>query len=162
MAGFPNRPDRTAFGPTREDEQPVQNPVRELGAADMNLDFWQVSGMGLTSPRVTIIAEGSNVADPLPTPHAYQGIAWDPLQLLPSINITHAGTGIYQATFQPTYPDQDATVVATSLKGGQCVPQTLLNLNGVIQLPDAQTVDIRIFTADTGALTDADFLLLLW
>ncbi len=162
MSGFPNRPAGPAFGPTRENEEPVQNPKRELDAADMNLNFWQVAGMGLVSPRVTLIATGSDVADPLPTPHPYQGIAWDPKQLLPDLVVTHPGPGVYQIVFQATYPDQDGVAVATSLKGGICTPQGTAILNATVDLANPLTVDITIFANDGTTPTDADFLLQLW
>lgn len=158
MSGFPNRPTRSTYGPTLENEREVQNPKRELGATAMNLDFWQGSGMGLVIQRVAIgvVAAGS------PATHTYQGLAWDPAQTLPNIPVTNAGTGIYQAVFQSTYADQNGTLISTSLKGGIATPQGTANLNGVVSIADAQTADIRIYTADTGALTDSDFFLFLW
>lgn len=158
MSGFPNRPTRTTYGPTRENEREVQNPKRELGAETVNLDLWQGAGMGLVIQRVAIgvAAAGS------PTAHTYQGLAWDPLQTLPDIPVTLGATGVYTAVFQSQYADQDGTLVSTSLKGGIAVPQGTANLSGIVEITDAQTAIARIYTADSAVLTDSPFFLFLW
>lgn len=158
MAGFPNRPSRAAYGPTREDERPVQNPKRELGAQDMNVNFWQVAGMGLTAARAVI------GVDSLGTPavaNFYQGLAWDPLQQLPDIVVTRNGVGDYTAVFQSTYADEQGTSIPTSLKAGKATPQGPNDYRGTVELPDAQTANIYLFDA-AGAPVDSDFLLELW
>ncbi len=160
MSGFPNRPARPAFGPERENERAVQNPERELDAKDMNLDFWQVSGMGLVTPRVTLLVGVTGAA--IVSPHGYQGVAWDPKQLLPELPVTYVGVGDYQLILQPTYPDQLGNAVATALKGGKATPQGTGNLNGIVDIFDPVTVNIKLFTADTGAAVDSNFLLELW
>lgn len=157
--GFPNRPTRSALGPTREDERPVQNAKRELSAADMNLNFQQVTGMGLVVARVAIGVD--SLGTPV-TPNFYQGLAWDPQQTLPDIVVTRNGVGDYTAVFQATYPDETGTQIATALKMGQAVPQGAGNNRGTVELPDAQTANIFLFVADTGAPVDSDFMLLLW
>ena len=159
MAGFPNRPSRTAYGPTREDERPVQNPKRELSATDMNINFWQIAGMGLVVPRAVI------GVDSLGTPSVanfYQGLAWDPLQLLPDIIVTRNGTGDYTAVFQTTYADEQGVQIATSLLAGKASPQGTANLNGIVEISDPQTANIFLFDADAGTAVDSDFLLELW
>lgn len=125
----------------------------------MNLDFWQNAGMGLVVPRVAI------GVDSLGTPvnaNFYQGLAWDPKQLLPDIIVTRNGIGDYTAEFASTYVDQDDVDVATSLKMGMAIPVGTANLNGIVELPDAQTANIFLFTADTGASVDSNFILLIW
>ena len=160
MSGFPNRPNRSAFGPTRQDERPVENPVTELGADDMNLDFHQNAGMGLVIQRVAILVGVSGAA--IVSPHAYQGLAWDPTQSIPDIPVTYNGVGDYTVNFLSSYDDEKGTPVATALKGGQAIPQGSTNLNGIIELPDAQTVTVKLFQADTGAAIDSNFFLILW
>lgn len=159
MSGFPNRPTRTDYGPTREDERPVQNPKRELGATDMNLSFQQIAGMGLVVPRVAIGVDSQGT--PVQA-NFYQGLAWDPQQTLPDIVVTRNGVGDYTAVFQATYADETNTQIATALKAGLASPVGTGNLNGIVELPDAQTANIFLFTADTGVVIDSDFFLLLW
>jgi len=159
MAGFPNRPSRTAYGPTREDERPVQNPKRELSAEDMNINFWQIAGMGLTAPRAVIGVD--SLGTPV-NPNFYQGLAWDPRQQLPDIVVTRNGTGDYTAVFQATYADEQDVQISTALLAGKASPQGTANLNGIVELPDAQTANIFIFDADAGTPIDSDFLLELW
>lgn len=159
MAGFPNRPTRTAYGPTREDEGFVTNPKTELGAGTMNINFWQIAGMGLVVPRAAIGVD--SLGTPV-TANFFQALAWDPLQTLPDIVVTRNGVGDYTAVFQSTYADESDTQIATSLKMGMAIPQGTANLNGIVELPDAQTANIFLFTADTAASVDSNFMLLLW
>ncbi len=158
MAGFPNRPIRSDYGPTREDERPVQNPKRELGAKDMNINFWQIAGMGLTAARVVI---GVNSLGTPAVANSYQGLAWDPTQQLPDIIVTRNGVGDYTAVFQTTYADEDNVQIATSLQLGKATPQGSGDNRGSVELPDAQTANIFLFDA-AGSPVDADFMLELW
>lgn len=159
MSGFPNRPSRTAFGPEKRNERRVQNPETELDSAEMNLDFWQVAGMGLVAPRVVIIALASGGS--LPTPYSYQGIAWDPKGLLGAIPSVYNGVGDYEFNFAATYPDQRGVAIATSLKGGKVSAQTDQDIRGVVKIVTPTQAVVKLFDA-AGAPVDADILLELW
>ena len=158
MAGFPNRPDRDEFGPTYEDERPVENPKRELGQSVINLNMWQLTGVGLTSPKVVITAtvSGSTVTV------VNQLLAWDPHQDLGNITISYAGTGNYTFAFASTYPNEDGLSVSTGLIGGSVFPNVATNVNGVLNLTSGYEGNIRLFDADAGTAIDADFTLIIW
>lgn len=100
MSGFPNRPSRAAFGPTYEDEIPVQDPKRELGADTVNLSMWQVAGAGRTLPMALVLY------DPNTESILYQTLAFDPRQELGDISIVRDNAGQYTMTFEATYQDQ--------------------------------------------------------
>ena len=57
MAGFPQRPIRSAFGVRKIDARAVQNPKVELGADPMNLLFDQVTGGGVTMPLAVMLID---------------------------------------------------------------------------------------------------------
>ena len=157
MAGFPNRPDRSEFGPTYEDERPVENPKRELGQSVVNLNMWQVAGVGLTSPKVVISATVSGSAVTVTN----QMLAWDPSQALGNITITYDATGDYTFAFSSTYPDEDGSSIATGLIGGSVFPNVATNVNGVLNMTSGYEGNIKLFDADAGSAIDADFLLVM-
>lgn len=158
MAGFPNRPDRSEFGPTYEDERPVENPKRELGESVVNLNMWQVAGVSLTSPKVVISATVSGSAVTVTN----QMLAWDPAQDLSNITITYSATGDYTFAFASTYPDEDGNSIATGLIGGSVFPNAATNHNGILNLTSGYEGNIKIFDADAGTAADTDFLLVIW
>lgn len=158
MAGFPGRPDRNEFGPTYEDERPVENPKRELGQAVVNLNMWQVAGMGLVSPKVVI---STTVAGSAVTV-VNQMLAWDPNQDLANISVSYDGVGNYSFAFQSSYPNEDGNNVSTGLIGGTALPNTAANINGVLNMTSGYEGNIRLFDADAGTAIDADFLLVIW
>jgi hypothetical protein len=158
MGGFPGRPSRNEFGPTYEDEFPVENPKRELGQEVMNLNMWQLAGAGLVSPKVVITAtvSGSTVTV------TNQLLAWDPKQLLSNIAIAYNSTGNYTPTFASTYPDEKGNAVATGLIGGTMLPNSAANINGVVNLTSGYEGVLYLFDADAGTPIDADFTLVIW
>lgn len=159
MAGFPDRPDRDSFGPTYENEDAVENPKRELGQEIVNLNMWQVAGMGLVSPKVVI---NCTVAGGGPVTVVGQRLAWDPNQDLANITITYSATGIYTFAFASTYPDEDGSAIATGLIGGTALPNSLLNVRGIVNLTSGYEGTIKIFDADAGTATNAPFTLIIW
>jgi hypothetical protein len=158
MAGFPGRPDRAQFGPTYEDEFPVENPKRELGEAVINLNMWQLAGVGLVSPKVVITATVSGSAVTVTN----QLLAWDPNQTGAAITIAYNSTGNYTPTFASTYTDEDGNNVATGLIGGTVFPNTSANINGVFNRTSGYQGVIYLFDADAGTPIDADFTLVIW
>ena len=158
MPGYPDLPTRDSFGPTRESVRPVQNPERELGAAEMNLAFWQVAGAGRTLPQAVFIY------DPNATPGnelSYQALAFDPKQLLPSINPTVNGTGDFTWTFDTTYLNEQGVArpftpkaAMAMVQGGAAQVKAGVTLNG-------QTVQVE--TQDGASVAvDVAFILLVW
>ena len=73
MSGWPNRASRSSFGQQYEDSTPVRDPRKQIGAQQMNLDFWQVAGMGRVSPRAFLHFTGA--ASPV---ILNRGEAWNP------------------------------------------------------------------------------------
>jgi hypothetical protein len=158
MGGFPGRPSRDEFGPTYEDEFPVENPKRELGQAVINLNMWQLAGAGLVSPKVVITATVSGSAVTVTN----QLLAWDPNQTGAAIPIAYNSTGNYTPTFASTYPDEKGNSVATALIGGTALPNNTANINGVVNLTSGFEGVIYLFDADTGVPVNADFTLVIW
>jgi hypothetical protein len=158
MAGFPGRPDRTEFGPTYEDEFPVENPKRELGQSVINLNMWQLAGAGLVSPKVVITATVSGSVVTVTN----QLLAWDPSQALTNISFAYNSAGNYTPTFLSQYPDEDGNDVSTGLIGGTVLPNGSTNVNGVLNVTSAYQCVLYLFDADAGTPVDADFTLVIW
>jgi len=114
MGGFPTRANRAAFGPTREDVKPVTDPARENSAADFNLSFWQLAGLGRVSPRAVLRC---TVAGGVVTT-VDQLLAWDANAGLSPIAWTYRGVGVYSFTFASQYPDERPVNVALALTAG--------------------------------------------
>lgn len=112
MPGFPTRPDRSAFGPTIEEERPVTNPKKEIGANTFNLDYWQVAGMGKVVSRVKLAASYNGATMDVD----YQGLAWDPKGVVPDLVVTRTGAGIYTVDFAATYDDEQENPIAVALQ----------------------------------------------
>lgn len=159
MAGFPDRPDRDAFGPTYENERPVENPKRELGEDVVNLNMWQVAGMGGVSPKVVIAAL---VPGGGPITVSNQRLAWDPNQGVANITINYIGAGQYTFAFASTYPDENGISQSTDLIGGVAAPNSLLNVNGVLYMSSGYQGIIKLFDADAGTPIDAHFTMIIW
>ena len=114
MGGFPTRANRAAFGPTRQDFKPVTDPVRENGAADYNLAYWQLAGLGRVTPRAVLrcTVSGGVVTT------ADQLIAWDANAGLSPLTWTYRGVGFYEFAFAATYPNELGSNIATVLMAG--------------------------------------------
>ena len=56
MAGFPTRINRESLGPALEDERPVRDPRREIGAQAFGLAWWQTAGLSRVSPQAVLTA----------------------------------------------------------------------------------------------------------
>jgi hypothetical protein len=126
MAGFPTRADRDAFGPTMENETPIENPKREIGAETINLAWWQLGGLGRVSPKIILRAtvSGSTATT------VYQGFAFDPNSDLANITWTYNGIGYYSFTLSSQYPDENGTNRALALQGGLAVPDNIETYSG--------------------------------
>lgn len=114
MAGFPTRANRSAFGPTRQDYKPVTDPVRQNSAADFNLAYWQLAGLGRVTPRAVLRC---TVAGGVVTT-AEQMLAWDANAGISPIAWTYAGAGFYRFAFASTYHDEMGSDVNLVLSAG--------------------------------------------
>jgi len=114
MAGFPTRANRVAFGPTRQDYKPVTDPVRQNSAADFNLAYWQLAGIGRVAPRAVLRC---TVAGGVVTT-AEQLIAWDSNGALSPLTWTYRGVGFYEFAFAAQYPNELGSNTSLVLMSG--------------------------------------------
>lgn len=158
MSGFPSRPGRNAFGPEFENATPIRNPKQNVGAEFMNLASWQLAGAGLVIPRALVKCRVSGAAITV----SWQNLSWDPKGELALITAVYLGAGDYRLEFAANYADETGVPVPFDLVGGKPIPDTDSNLNGVGKRLNATQIRMRIFTANTGAAVDSDFLALVW
>jgi hypothetical protein len=159
MAGFPIRPERDGFGPPLEDERPVENPRKEIGAGAFNLAWWQLAGIGRTVERVTLLGRWDGAL----MQNDYQAFAWDPEGLLPPIIPTRSGVGVYKVTFAANYPDETGTNRSIAIVAHGAHPQPAAGAGPftahTLKL-SATEIEIRTFSG--GVAADVPFLLLVW
>jgi len=122
MGGFPTRTNRAGFGPSMENESPVNNPKRELSGPQMNINFWNLAGCGLVIPkavfRCTISATTITTANQL--------WAFDPDSSQSTLTMTYQQAGHYNFVFASQYPDEMATDINLSLIGGMASHSNLV------------------------------------
>lgn len=170
MAGFPGKPSRTAFGPQMVDTAPVRDPRRHVPAKALNLLFWQVAGIGLTVPKMVVLAEvdagGMTVAT------LAQALAWDPDGELPDVEWTYDGIGSYNwALDSGQYEDEEGNMVSLAWLGGMAIPLAAgtsgLPLVGLAQAVTQSEGVANFYRCTTGASEDPDaglprFLMAFW
>lgn len=155
MSGWPGRPSRAAFGPTRANDGVVTDPTKFVSAADYNLTFWQVAGISAGfAARAWALLKWDGAALTLQA----SGETWDPNGLvLPAVSRT--GAGVYLVTYAATSPDMDGAAIATGLIAGRAAAQSLANITAVaVPRANGYEVDVQLFTANTGAAVDATVL----
>jgi len=127
MAGFPTRSNRSAFGPSDlEDERPVIDPKREIGASTYKLNFWQLAGLCQSSPLALLrcsVSGGVVTTD-------VQGLAWDADGALSAITWTYAAAGVYQFAFASTYNNELGAAIALVLRGGMVAATNAMPATG--------------------------------
>lgn len=157
-SGFPDTPNRTAFGPTFQDKRPVVDPTKELGSQVFNLMAWQMAGAGIVCPRAMIIYDGSTPAT------TYQALAWDPNGLLGNISITKQGTGEYDVDFASTYTDQNGTAVSFSVRGAMAFGQDAPSqVQAVVTIGEDSPQQVTVYVGNqAGTPQDATVLILVW
>lgn len=161
MAGFPRIPTRSSFGPTMEDFLPVRNPKKDLGAAPINLSFWQIAGIGRT------VASAAIVFDPAALSGAgkitRQALTFDPKGEIDPISHTINAAGDYEFTFASSYVDETGTAVPFFPILAIANPLGI-GANPLIGLTDldGSTVEVRIVQAANGTLTSSTLSLLVW
>jgi len=158
MGGFPTRPSRLAFGPTRTDDGAVVDHDKYVAAQVFNLDHWQTAGLGVVAPRAWALMSWSGSAMVI---HA-SGEAWDPdggAEPTPA----RSGAGAYTLTYDSTYPDEAGNAVATGLVAGAALVQALGAgfVAQAVPQADGRTVDVEVRTMG-GVGTDQKVLVLLW
>jgi hypothetical protein len=114
MGGFPTRANRAAYGPTREDYKPVTDPIRQNSAADFNLAYWQLAGLGRVTPRAVLRCTVSGGA----VTTVDQLLSWDADAGLSALTWTYQGVGAYEFAFSSQYPDELGSNVTLSLIAG--------------------------------------------
>lgn len=168
MSGFPTRPTRNGFGPSLQDEYPLVDPTKEVGASALNLAFWQLAGVGLTAPLALLhcTVNGGSVAV------AQQALAFDPLLTLPLLAVTYSSVGVYSLSFPSSeYADSIGALRTLTLFGGAVFP-TSVSGSGRQALgqwvktgPRSGQVILTEFgfaPADPPTTADNDFTLILW
>ena len=158
MSGFPTRPNRAAFGPTYEEERPVQDAKREIGADIFNLSFWQLSGLGRVAPKAVLVCSVSGSA----VTTEEQMLAFDPDDQLSKLTWSYGGVGDYSVAFQQQYPDEQGNDVNLALIGGVAVAMGATPRLGSVDLTSAYEADVY-FATDAGAAVDpAGFVVFFW
>lgn len=158
MPGYPNLPNRAAFGPSvLENVRPVQNPKRELSAEQMMLTFWQMAGAGRMLPQFITVLDGAQV-----TPVTeFQAKAFDPRGELPNIEPVDNGVGDYTWTFDTTYKDENGQDTLFSPKGAMAFVQGGAARDEAGATVVGQTVQVEVRDS-ANAAKDAKVLLLVW
>lgn len=162
QGGFPNRIARSSFGPTLESDDPVVNPKQDIGPDTFNLDYWQVAGMNVVSPRglLQVTAEVGGATT------EYQGFAWDSEILLPKIIWTRTQEGEYTFSLPETeYLDSQNNLVTVEFIGGQAIPQATSvgdYVLGQFELTGVRSGRVSMFVPQQGIKKDINFLLQLW
>jgi len=152
MGGFPTRPSRTSFGPDYEDERPVQDSKREVGAGIFNLGFWQLAGVGRVSPRVVLFCAVAGSA----CTTVQQMLAFDPDGLLGLLTWTYNGAGSYSIAFASQYPDELGNDINVSLLGGIALSASSSPLVGSVEMTSAYEATVHFASDPT------DFVMVLW
>jgi hypothetical protein len=132
------------------------NPETDLNANQMNLTFWQAAGASRTTPMAVILFDGA-------TPEVLlQSFAFDPDQLLDTIQFNKLGTGSYNFTFEATYKDEQGQDRPFAPKAAVAMIQG--GAAGDIAVPgfiSGQVVPVQVRDA-MDANVDGTFLLLVW
>lgn len=155
LGGFPVRPTRAAFGPTRVNEGVPVDLTKYVTAENFNLDHWQVAGCGLVVPRAWCLLSSAGAI-------LAAAEAWDP-DSASAPTPTKGSAGIYTLTYDATYPNKDGVQQATNLLFGLVAVQALGGDWVGVAVPQAangRIVDIQLKTA--GTLTDAQHAVFLW
>jgi hypothetical protein len=156
MSGFPTRPSRLAFGPTRTDDGVVTDHVKCVAAEVFNLDHWQVAGLGVVSPRAWCLMQWDGAALQL----LASGEAWDPNGAYLPV-LARTGAGVYTITYAATYPNELGVAVATGLVAAMAVPQEASRTALAIPQAGGTIIDVTSFDL-VPAAADAKLLVLAW
>lgn len=111
MSGFPTRFSRTQLGPKFRDNYPVENPETDIGAQQFNAAFWQVAGINLIVPRVSLIAVWGGSSFTI----NHQAEAWNPDNAQAHPVLARTSAGVYTYTFASTYTDEDGVAISLAL-----------------------------------------------
>jgi hypothetical protein len=87
--------------------------------------------------------------------------AWDPNKSTPGPTVTKTGTGVYEISYETTYPDDDGIEVAISLAGALAMPQTAALRHAVAEATGPNTLTVRTFNSG-GSAGDTDCLVIIW
>jgi hypothetical protein len=156
MAGFPLRPNRTAYGPDPQNRRPVRNPKQELSADIGKLMMWQLAGAGLVVPMAWLYC---TVAGGVLTLVSFAE-SFDPVGTIPPA-VVRTSQGLYTVAYPSTAPDENGTTTAVSLTFGLVIPQSSASRFGIPERVDAQHFTLRI-RDDAGAVQDSNFAALFW
>lgn len=163
MSGYPTRIIRSTFGPTLEDEYPVQNPRTQIPATAFNTLFHQLAGLNVSSlTRAVVVAEFTGGV--LVT--RYQAEAWNPEGGQAHPVLARVGAGDYTLTFAASYLDEQGIVVPTALTAPKASAHPVVAAWGDVAIAGAYldavnplVVHVKIFDAATGNPLDAPFVL---
>lgn len=167
MAGFPTRPDRSAFGPKMLNARPVRDGSKELDAEKLNLDWHQTAGLGLVSPRVLLRV---TIDGTTPVLHS-RAEAWNPEGYNSGDQVDPVLVGISTGRITIAYPttiqDETGNAIGIGFVGGMGFhgDDPPIVLKHIRVAPIAATPSIVTVTAfdAAGALEDGvEALILLW
>jgi len=156
--GFPTRHSRAAFGPKFRNAKKLTNPEHDIGDAQFNRLFHQVSGMNLVSAMAYLTAHWDGAAMVLDS-HAE---AWNPDGSVVSPYdppvLARSGAGIYSVQYEPQYPDENDELQTIDVQNprGFLVDYTGAAYIGILKAErtDARTIAVRVYEWQVGTSTD--------
>ncbi len=119
MRGFPTRLTRQLFGPRFRDARPVEDSETECGEGTLNPLIWQVAGMNLVAPRVSLVAHYTGSSFLI----SHRSEAWNPEEKLTRPTLARSAAGVYTYTFAANYPDESGVQVDTYLGAARVTAQ---------------------------------------
>jgi len=158
MNGFPNRPGRKTFGPQLKNARAIANPELEADADTFNLLFAQIAGAGLMVARAWALIDGTGGSTTARiVAHAE---SWNPDQNTAAPytppQLGYTSTGIYTLTYQPTYPDDSGSAVATGILAPWAIVTGTSNVRNAVASVAGAVITVRLKEFSAGAFNVID------
>ena len=159
MSGFPNRPNRKAFGPKYLDDKPVRDPQKEVSAQIGNLGYHQVAGLGVVSclawALIDVSAETVLAHAEAWNPNGETASPFDP----PTFAKTATGDG--ELTYNSTYPDEDGVDVATNFAAGLATLQEFPAAGNPYAMANVKAGTTNVMRVRVGGSAPEDLIVLV-
>jgi hypothetical protein len=156
MSGFPTRPSRTAFGPTKLNTTAgLLHPAYHTGSTETNLSYWQLAGCGVVTHRAWALLAWNGAVLSL----SASAEAWDANgSAVPTVART--GAGVYTVTYAATYNDETGTAASTALLAAAAHPQGSASRHATCAISSGRIITVYAFDA-AGSAADVDSVLVL-
>lgn len=162
MTGFPSRITRGTLGPKFVNAAPVEQPEQDIGDQQFNAAFWQVAGMNLGAPRVSLIAAYVGAAFVV----ANKTEAWNPDGTQAHPVLARTSAGVYTYTFAASYLDEDGAAVPTVLRAPRLSCHKVLTAfadrieaHAWVDVTNPLILQLRLWTGAAGTAVDEPFWL---